>query len=57
MQESGDHAVNWGSLARINAGLAESKGLGRSNWFLLSLMLEPVATILIVASERAKRAA
>ena len=35
----------------INAGLAESKGRGRMNWFLLSLLLGPFATFLIVVME------
>lgn len=47
-----DYAVGWGALALINAGLAESKGRGRLNWFLLSLFLGPIATLIIVASDR-----
>ena len=35
----------------INAGLAESKGRSRMNWFLLSLLLGPFATFLIVVME------
>lgn len=38
----------WGSLALVNAGLAQTKGRSRWNWFLLSLLLGPVATFLIV---------
>ena len=49
---SGDYAVGWGALALINAGLAESKGRGRLNWFLLSLLLGPIATLVIVATDR-----
>jgi len=45
-------AVGWGTLALINAGLAEFKGRGRMNWFLLSLLLGPIATFLIVVMER-----
>lgn len=44
-------ALFWFTLAFINAGLAEQKGRGRLNWFLLSLMLGPVATALIVVWE------
>ena len=48
--------ITWGSLwlplALINAGLAESKGRGRWNWFLLSLILGPIATFLIVTWDR-----
>ena len=42
----------WLALALVNAGLAEGKGRGRWNWFLLSLLLGPIATFLIVVWER-----
>ncbi|QYM77475.1 hypothetical protein [Leucobacter luti] len=42
----------WGTLALINAGLAEQKGRSRLNWFLLSLVFGPIATALIVVWER-----
>ncbi|MBW8017932.1 MAG: hypothetical protein FVQ82_17315 [Planctomycetes bacterium] len=41
-------AVGWGTLALINAGLAQSKNRSGLNWFLLSLLLGPLATFLIV---------
>jgi hypothetical protein len=40
--------VGWGTLALINAGLAQTKGHSRLVWFLLSLVLGPIATIVIV---------
>jgi hypothetical protein len=40
--------VGWGTLALINAGLAQSKNRGGLIWFLLSLLLGPIATLLIV---------
>ena len=40
------YSVGWGTLALINAGLAESKQRSRLNWFLLSLFLGPIATFL-----------
>jgi hypothetical protein len=40
--------VGWGTLALINAGLAQGKGRSGLNWFLLSLLLGPIATLLIV---------
>lgn len=43
------YAVGWGSLAMINAGLAQSKNHSGLLWFLLSLLLGPLATFLIVA--------
>jgi hypothetical protein len=47
-------AVGWGTLALINAGLAQSKGYSRLLWFLISLLLGPFATLLIVVLERGK---
>lgn len=49
---SQDHALGWGSLALINAGLAEAKGKGRLVWFFISLLLGPIATFLIVVQNR-----
>jgi biotin transporter BioY len=43
------YSVGWFSLALINAGLAQGKNRGGMNWFLLSLLLGPVATFLLVA--------
>lgn len=40
--------VGWGTLALINSGLAQSKNRSGFAWFLLSLILGPVATFLIV---------
>lgn len=36
------------TVAIINAGLAEQKNRSRWNWFLLSVLLGPIATVLIV---------
>ena len=43
------YSVGWFSLALINAGLAQGKNRGGLNWFLLSLFLGPLATLLLVA--------
>lgn len=47
--------VGWGTLALINAGLAQiknnacgKKDLGGLAWFIISLFLGPIATFLIV---------
>lgn len=40
--------VGWGTLALINAGLAQSKGRGALLWFVASLFIGPIATLLIV---------
>lgn len=52
-----DYAVGWGTLALVNAGLAESKGRSRLAWFAGSLLVGPIATLLIVLSDRVPPAA
>ncbi len=46
--EYGRYAVGWGTLALINAGLAQAKRRSGLGWFFASLLLGPVATFLIV---------
>lgn len=46
------YVVGWGTLSLINAGLAQSKGRGGLAWFLISLLLGPIATLLIVVLRR-----
>ena len=50
-----DYAIGWGTLALINAGLAQSNNRSRLNWFLASLILGPVATALIVVLDPVDR--
>jgi len=51
-----DYAIGWGTLALINAGLAQGKNRSGLNWFLLSLILGPIATFILVAfSDKLKR--
>ena len=45
-------AVGWGTLALINAGLAQAKNRSGLAWFLISLLLGPVATFVIVLLNR-----
>ena len=40
--------AGWGTLALVNAGLAQSKHRSGLVWFLVSLILGPFATLLIV---------
>jgi hypothetical protein len=47
--------VGWGTLSLINAGLAQSKGRSGLIWWLLSLLLGPIATLLIVVLDRAAK--
>ncbi len=46
--EQSSYVVGWGTLALINAGLAQSKNRSGLAWFVLSLLLGPVATFLVV---------
>ena len=40
--------VGWGTLSLNNAGLAQAKGRSGFLWWLVSLLLGPIATFLIV---------
>ncbi len=40
--------VGWGTLALINAALAQGKNRSGLLWFLLSLLFGPLATLLLV---------
>lgn len=40
--------VGWGTLALINAGLAQGKQKSGLLWFLLSIFLGPLATLILV---------
>jgi hypothetical protein len=42
------YAVGWGTLALINAGLAQTKRRSALAWFFISLLCGPIATFLIV---------
>jgi hypothetical protein len=45
---NGSYFVGWGTLSLVNAGLAQGKGRSGLTWWLISLLLGPVATFLIV---------
>ena len=51
MHDSG-FFVGWGTLSLINAGLAQCKGRSGLGWWLASLLLGPLATLLIVVLDR-----
>ena len=40
--------VGWGTLALFNAGLAQGKQRSGLNWFLLSILLGPLATLILL---------
>jgi hypothetical protein len=49
IEKQGPPVLGWGTLALVNAGIAQSKRRSGLNWFLLSLLLGPIATLLLVA--------
>lgn len=51
---SHDFFVGWGTLSLVNAGLAQGKGRSGLNWWLVSLLLGPIATFLIVSLDPVK---
>ena len=57
MPEHPEYFVGWGTLSLINAGLAQAKGRSGFSWWLVSLLLGPLATFLIVAMEPMPRRA
>lgn len=44
--------VGWGTLALINAGLAQGKNRTGFNWFVLSLLIRPIATLILLFAEK-----
>ena len=50
--ETGQFFVGLGTLALINAGLAQGKNRSGLIWFLLSLPLGPVATLILVIMDK-----
>lgn len=47
--EAQPYVVGWGTLTIINAGIAQGKKRSGLNWFLLSVLLGPIATLVLVA--------
>jgi len=50
-----EFVAGWGTLSLINAGLAQGKGRSGLIWFLVSLLLGPIATLLIVVLPAERR--
>jgi hypothetical protein len=48
VEEADDLGIGIGTLALVNAGLAQGKQRSALNWFFASLFLGPIATFLIV---------
>tara|TARA_R110002012_G_C11637755_1_gene610361 strand:+ start:883 stop:1080 length:198 start_codon:yes stop_codon:yes gene_type:complete len=50
--QGSQYVVGLGTLALLNAGLAQSKNRSGLLWFFISLPLGPIATLLLVAMEK-----
>lgn len=48
MEFNSSYYVGWGTLALINAGLAQSKHRSGLLWFLLSLLGGPIVTLVLL---------
>ncbi|GGO70790.1 antitermination protein NusB [Bowmanella pacifica] len=52
VSQGGQYALGLGTLALLNAGLAQSKNRSGLLWFFISLPLGPIATFLLVVLEK-----
>jgi len=52
LHQAPQFAVGLGTLALINAGLAQAKNRSGLGWFLGSLFLGPIATLIIVLLDK-----
>jgi len=50
---SNPYFVGWGTLALINANLAQAKNRSGIFWFIVSLFIGPIATLLLAILGRA----
>lgn len=46
------YVAGWGTLALLNAGIAQGKNRSGFNWFLVSLLLGPLATLCLVLLDK-----
>ena len=44
------YGIGWGTLSLLNAGLAQLQGRSGLMWFLISVVLGPIATLLLVVT-------
>jgi len=42
------YIAGWGTIALVNAGIAQGKNRSGLNWFLISIILGPIATLILV---------
>lgn len=53
LPEQSQFVAGWGTLSLVNAGLAQAKERSGLLWWVVSLLLGPLATFLIVVLPRA----
>jgi len=51
MNFTNEFYVGWGTLALINANIAQTKGRRGLSWFLVSLIVGPIATFMLLFIE------
>ena len=49
---TGQYFLGWGTLCLINAVLAQGKNRSGLVWFFLSIVLGPIATLLLAIMEK-----
>ncbi|MBB3226429.1 hypothetical protein FHW69_001019 [Luteibacter sp. Sphag1AF] len=52
--DRGGWLAGWGTLMLVNAGLAQGKNRSGLVWFLLSALLGPIATLILVVLPRVR---
>ncbi|MDO3388667.1 antitermination protein NusB [Gilvimarinus sp. SDUM040013] len=52
LAQSSGYVVGWGTLTLINAGIAQGKNRSGLAWFLLSILLGPIATLVLVILDK-----
>ena len=53
--QTSEFVVGLGTLALINAGLAQTKNRSGLGWFIASLLLGPIATLIIVLLDKVQK--
>ena len=46
--QPGGYGIGWGAIALINAALAQDRGRSALGWFFGSMIVGPIATLLLV---------
>jgi hypothetical protein len=57
VNQAQEYGIGWGTLALLNAGVAQGKNRSGLAWFLASLLLGPFATLILVVLDKLPPAA